>query len=199
MLICCSWCWCSASFPSGPPLINKPSDSWTLCILSQSITLPPPTSPSLSCDRVPPPGCVRSHGSLPPLSLLNWTELRGLGLQSHLRPLRRRGDSLWERGSVSSAHCDIGNVITACMSDHCKQQKAQRCGSISCSFLLCCSQTKETPPYLRGCAENTCNYLRESRGPLRTEIQQVKGFICNILHINISEIKYVLCEYILEK
>ena len=27
----------------------------------------------------------------------------------------------------------------------------------------------------------------------------IKGLICNTLHINISEIKYVLCEFILEK
>ena len=34
---------------------------------------------------------------------------------------------------------------------------------------------------------------------MRRQLFCIKGLICNIFHINISKIKYVLCEYILEK
>lgn len=92
--------WWSAPPPRGLSPINKALDS----LLSQSITLPPAPlslSPqSFSCNCIPPLRCVTSHGSLPPLSHLNWTDLKlwrtcGSSIQ-------RGVDAPWKRGLVSS-------------------------------------------------------------------------------------------------
>lgn len=48
-----------------------------------------------------------------------------------------------EEGIGFHTRCGNGNLMTSCMSAHRKTTKKQRSGSISCSFFLCCNQTKE--------------------------------------------------------
>ena len=53
------------------------------------------------------------------------------------------------------------------------------------------------PTFLHG--EPRGNHQEQAPWQLWQEKLPFKGFICNILHINISKIKYALCEYILDK
>lgn len=48
-----------------------------------------------------------------------------------------------EGGIGFLTRCGNRNLMTSCMSAHRKTTKEQRSGSISCSFFLCCNQTKE--------------------------------------------------------
>lgn len=64
-----------------------------------------------------------------------------------------------EGGVVFLAHCDIGNSITSCMSDRCKQQKAEICGSISLQLPFVLRSNKgDPPPDLTDLTESTCNH-----------------------------------------
>lgn len=132
--------------PTGLSPINKPLDSWS-CGSAFSHRASP--CPQLLFPSPCPSAVIASRhwaawGVTGPCLLcpaLNWTDLEGLA-HLQLLHLKRCGRTV-EEGIGFLADCDVGNLISSCMSDLCKQQKTQRSGSISCSLHLPSDQTKE--------------------------------------------------------
>lgn len=100
----------------------------TLCILSQSTTLPP--TPGSHCLSSGCSGGVPITESCWVICHFSLIELENLRRLVHLQLLQRGVDALQMRGISFPRSLLHGNLIRFCMTDHRKQQKVWR------SFLL---------------------------------------------------------------